>query len=51
MVAILPFLVLIALLLSVLPAWSYSKCWGYFPSCSLGLVLFIFLALLFRGVI
>ena len=51
MLTILLFVVLISLLLSALPAWSYSRYWGYFPSCTLGVVVFIFLALVYRGLL
>jgi len=49
MITILVFVALISLLLCALPAWSYSRYWGYYPSCTLGVVVFIFLTLVFRG--
>jgi hypothetical protein len=41
--------VLILLLLGVLPAWPYSRGWGYYPSGGLGLILLILLILLLAG--
>lgn len=42
---------LLLLLLAALPAWPYSRGWGYYPSGGLGLVLLILLLLLLMGVI
>jgi hypothetical protein len=43
--------VLILMLLGALPAWPYSRSWGYYPSGGLGLVVVILLVLvLFRMV-
>jgi len=44
-------LLIILLLLSVgsLPAWPYSRSWGYYPSGGLGLLLIIVLILLLLG--
>jgi hypothetical protein len=41
--------ILILALLGVLPRWSHSKDWGYFPSGGLGLVLVIVVILLLLG--
>lgn len=44
--------VLIALVISalaLLPAWSYSSGWGYYPSGGLGLVVAILVVLLLMG--
>jgi hypothetical protein len=41
--------VLILLLLGALPAWPYSRGWGYYPSGGLGLILLILLILLLVG--
>jgi hypothetical protein len=41
--------VLILLLLGALPAWPYSRGWGYYPSGGLGLILLILLILLLAG--
>jgi hypothetical protein len=44
-------LVLLLLLIGALPAWPYSRGWGYYPSGGLGLILVIVLVLvLMRGV-
>lgn len=37
---------LILLLLGALPAWPYSRGWGYYPSGGLGLVLVILIVLM-----
>lgn len=42
-------IVLILLLLGALPAWPYSRNWGYGPSGGLGLVAVILLILLLVG--
>jgi len=42
-------IVLIVLLLAALPAWRYSRGWGYYPSGLLGLVLLIVLILVVLG--
>jgi hypothetical protein len=44
-------LLVILLLLSLgsLPAWPYSRSWGYYPSGGLGLVVVILLVLLLLG--
>lgn len=41
--------ILILLLLGALPAWPYSRGWGYYPSSGLGLILLILLILLLAG--
>jgi hypothetical protein len=41
--------VLILLLLGAVPAWPYSRSWGYYPSGGLGLVLVIVVILLLMG--
>lgn len=38
-------LILIIMLLGALPAWPYSRDWGYYPSGGLGTVLLIILIL------
>ncbi len=44
-------ILLIIVLLAVLPAWPYSRGWGYYPSGGIGLVLIILIVLLLaRGV-
>lgn len=42
-------IVLVVLLLGALPAWPYSRDWGYYPSGGLGLVLVILLILALLG--
>lgn len=44
-------IVLVVLLIGVVPAWPYSRGWGYYPSGGLGLVLIIVLVLLLLRVI
>ena len=41
--------IVIVLLLGALPAWPYSRSWGYYPSGGLGLVLVIVLVLVLMG--
>jgi hypothetical protein len=41
---------LIVLLVAALPAWPYSRGWGYYPSGGFGLVLLIIILLLLFGV-
>jgi hypothetical protein len=41
--------VLILMLLGALPAWPYSRSWGYYPSGGLGLVVVILLVLILAG--
>lgn len=42
-------IILILLLLGAIPAWPYSRGWGYFPSGAIGLLLVIVLILLLLG--
>jgi hypothetical protein len=44
-------LLIILLLMAVgaLPAWPYSRSWGYYPSGGLGIVLIVLLVLLLMG--
>jgi hypothetical protein len=44
-------IVLILLLIGAIPAWPYSRGWGYAPAGGLGTVLVILLILLLLGVI
>jgi hypothetical protein len=39
----------VLLLVGAIPAWPYSRSWGYGPSGGLGLVLLILLILLLTG--
>ena len=41
--------VLLLLLIGALPAWPYSRGWGYYPSGGLGLVLVVLVILLLLG--
>lgn len=41
--------ILLLIALGVLPAWPYSRGWGYYPSGGLGLVVVILLVLLLLG--
>ena len=43
--------VLILLLLGAVPAWPYSRGWGYYPSGGLGLILVILIILALLGTI
>lgn len=42
-------LILVILLIAVIPAWPYSRGWGYYPSGGLGLILLIVIILLLLG--
>jgi hypothetical protein len=43
-------LVVLALLaIGSIPAWPYSRNWGYYPSSGLGLLVLVVLLLLFTG--
>jgi len=42
-------IILLLLFLGALPAYPYSRSWGYYPSGSLGLVLVIVLILALLG--
>jgi hypothetical protein len=42
-------IVVILMLLGAIPAWPYSRSWGYGPSGGLGLVLIIVVVLLLMG--
>jgi hypothetical protein len=41
--------ILILALLGVLPRWSHSRDWGYYPTGGLGLILLIVVILLVLG--
>lgn len=41
--------ILVLLILGSIPAWPYSKGWGYYPSGILGLVFVILLILVLLG--
>jgi hypothetical protein len=38
--------VLVLMLLGAIPAWPYSRSWGYYPSGGIGLILAIVVVLL-----
>jgi Protein of unknown function (DUF3309) len=42
-------IVLILLLIGAVPAWPYSRGWGYYPSGGIGLILLIVLILFLLG--
>jgi Protein of unknown function (DUF3309) len=42
-------ILLIVLLIGGVPAWPYSRGWGYYPTGVLGTILVIFLVLLLLG--
>jgi hypothetical protein len=42
-------ILLIVLLFGTLPAWPYSRGWGYYPSGGLGLVVLVVVILLLMG--
>lgn len=42
-------ILLVLLLVGALPAWPYSRSWGYYPSSGLGLVVVVLLVLLLAG--
>ncbi|HEV3330592.1 MAG TPA: DUF3309 family protein [Bryobacteraceae bacterium] len=42
-------IILIILLAGLVPAWPYSRGWGYYPSGGLGLVILIIVILMLLG--
>ena len=44
-------ILLIVLLFGALPAWPYSRGWGFYPSGGLGFIVLILVVLLLLGVI
>jgi len=42
-------IILLLMLIGVLPTWSHSRSWGYYPTGGMGLVLVIVLVLLLLG--
>ena len=42
-------LVLVVLLIGAVPAWPYSRSWGYYPSGGLGLIVLILVIMLLMG--
>jgi hypothetical protein len=49
MLSLILLIVLVLLLVGSMPAWPYSRGWGYYPSGGLGLVVIILLVLLLAG--
>ena len=41
--------ILVLILIGALPAWPYSRGWGYYPSGGVGLIVLILLILLLLG--
>jgi len=44
-------ILLIILIIAFVPAWPYSRGWGYYPSGGLGTILLIILILMLLGFI
>jgi hypothetical protein len=42
-------LVLVILLIAAVPAWPYSRSWGYYPSGGLGLLVVVVILFLLLG--
>lgn len=42
-------IILILILVGALPAWPYSRGWGYYPSGGIGLIVLILLILILMG--
>lgn len=42
-------ILLVILLIGAVPAWPYSRTWGYYPSGGLGLLLVVLIVLLLMG--
>ncbi len=42
-------IVVLVMLIGGLPAWPYSRGWGYYPSGGLGLVLVVVILLMLTG--
>jgi len=42
-------IILILILLGVIPAWPYSRSWGYAPGGTVGFILIILLVLVLLG--
>ena len=43
------FVLLIVLVLGAMPAWPYSRTWGYYPSGLIGVVVLILILLALSG--
>lgn len=42
-------IILVLLLIGAIPAWPYSRSWGYWPSGGIGLILIIIIILAVMG--
>ena len=42
-------ILLVVVLIGAIPAWPYSRSWGYYPSGGVGLLLLILIILLLTG--
>jgi Protein of unknown function (DUF3309) len=42
-------IVLLLLLIGAIPAWPYSRDWGYYPTGGLGLILLVVILLIVLG--
>ena len=42
-------ILLIVLLFAAVPAWPYSRSWGYYPSGGVGMVVLVLVILLLMG--
>jgi hypothetical protein len=43
------FLLLIVLVIASMPAWSYSRDWGYYPSALIGIVISLLIIMAVSG--
>jgi hypothetical protein len=48
-VSLLLLILLVVVLVGLIPAWPYSRGWGYYPSGGVGLLLLILIILLLTG--
>jgi hypothetical protein len=48
-VSLLLLILLVVLLIGAIPAWPYSRSWGYYPSGGVGLLVLILLILVLTG--
>jgi hypothetical protein len=44
-------IILVLLLIGAVPAWPYSRGWGYYPAGGLGLLLVVLLVLVLLGLL
>jgi hypothetical protein len=49
MISTILLILLVILLIGAVPAWPYSRSWGYAPSGTLGLVLVVVIVLFLMG--